>query len=179
MPKPSNDRSIAGRLARAPETTETIKKRNRLIGWREWLALPELGIDRIRAKVDTGARTSALHAVNISPFERDGKSWVSFVATPRSGGVQDRTQVQCEARAIGIRRVKNSSGSSEQRVVISTPIEIGGRRLNIEITLTNRSEMGHEMLLGRSGLRQGGFIVHPSKSDLQQWTAPADVRREK
>jgi len=138
-----------------------------MVGWREWLALPELGIDRIRAKVDTGARTSALHAVRVTPFERDGQAWVSFVARPHAGGSSDRTAVQCEARAVGIRRVKNSNGGVEQRYVIATPLEIGGRRMDIEITLTDRAEMGHEMLLGRSALRKGGFVVHPSKSHLQ------------
>lgn len=138
-----------------------------MVGWREWLALPELGIDRIRAKVDTGARTSALHADRVTPFERDGQPWVSFVARPRSGGSRDRTAVQCEARALGIRRVKNSNGGVEHRYVIVTPMEIGCRRMDIEITLTDRAEMGHEMLLGRSALRKGGFLVHPSKSHLQ------------
>lgn len=144
-----------------------------MVGWREWLALPELGIGRIRAKVDTGARTSALHAVKVRPLKRDGQLWVSFVARPRSGGSRDRTAVQCVARAVGVRRVKNSNGGVEQRYVIVTPLEIGNRRMDIEITLTDRAEMGHEMLLGRTALRKGGFVVHPSKSHLQGQRSPA------
>lgn len=158
-------RQKSGARLASRNAVETFIEGGRLVGWREWLALPELGIERIKAKVDTGARTSALHAVNVRPFDRNGEQWVSFVARP--GGPRDRNQVRCEARARGIRKVRNSGGDVEQRYVIVTPLEMGGRRLDVEITLTNRTEMGHEMLLGRSALQKGRFLVDPAKSFLQ------------
>ena len=138
-----------------------------LIGWREWLALPALGIDRIKAKVDSGARTSALHAVKVSPFQRNGQVWVSFIVAPHAGGARDRVRVQCKARVRDLRQVKSSNGTVEQRYVIATPVVIGRKTFEIEVTLTDRAEMGFEMLFGRTALRAGRFLVHPARSFLQ------------
>jgi hypothetical protein len=85
--------------------------------------------------------------------------------------------VQCEARVLGTRKVKNSGGGVERRYVIVTPLVIGDRRFDVQITLTNRAEMGHEMLLGRSALREGRFLVHPAKSHLQPHPASLVNRR--
>lgn len=147
------------------ETADLITKQA-LIGWREWLALPELKIERIRAKIDTGARTSALHATEIVTFTRDGERWVSFTVKPRAGGARDRAKVTCEARLLDRRKVKNSGGGAETRCVIATPVVIGRKRFEIEITLADRAEMGFEMLFGRTALRKGRFLVHPSRSFL-------------
>jgi len=153
--------------------------RGQMIGWREWVSLPELGIERIKAKVDTGARTSSLHAVDIRPFERDGVEWVSFVAKPHTGGAMDRLEVPCEASVIGFRPVRSSSGFAEHRYFVMTPMVIGNKRFDIEVTLTNRAEMGFEMLFGRSALRRGRFVVHPSHSYLQGQVSRPAQRFEK
>src|SRR5690606_40818568 len=109
------------------------------VGWREWAALPELDIPAIKVKVDTGARTSALHAFEVNTFERDGSEWVRFRLHP----LQDNTEHECvcECPVIDRRVVSDSGGHREERVVISTQIEFGGRRWPIEMTLTDRDSM--------------------------------------
>lgn len=136
-------------------------KQKCVIGWREWVALPGLGVAGIKAKVDTGARTSALHAYRITPFERDDESWVSFYLHP----VQHRRkpEVHCECVLHDLRSVRSSNGSLEPRYVISTMAVVSGVEREIEITLTNRDEMGFRMLLGREALR-GQFLVDPRRS---------------
>ncbi|MGF1475814.1 MAG: ATP-dependent zinc protease [Geminicoccaceae bacterium] len=138
-----------------------------LVGWREWLALPKLGVNRIKAKIDTGARTSALHATDIELFKEGELRLVRFTVEPHAGGARDRAKIHCQAPVKDERSVKSSNGVVERRVVIVTPVAVGARRLNIEITLTNRAEMGFEMLFGRTALRAGRFLVHPSRSFLQ------------
>lgn len=132
------------------------------VGWREWAALPELDIPAIKVKVDTGARTSALHAFEVKSFERDGSEWVRFRLHP----LQDNTEHECvcECPVIDRRVVSDSGGHREERVVISTQIEFGGRRWPIEMTLTDRDSMRFRMLLGRTAM--DGLVVDPSASFL-------------
>lgn len=131
------------------------------LGWREWAALPELGIEQIKVKVDTGARTSALHAFNVYPFHRDGEDWIRFDIHPVQR--DEATERSCTALARDYRWVTNSGGKREKRFVIETPIRMGDREWPIEITLTDRDQMGFRMLIGRSAI-SGKFVVDPASS---------------
>lgn len=132
-----------------------------VIGWREWVALPDLGVDAIKAKVDTGARTSSLHAFSLREFERDGRPWVRFFIHPE----QDRAEpsVAVELPLVERRTVRNSGGREELRAVVRTPVRLGDQTWPIEITLTRRDAMGFRMLLGRQAIR-GRFTVDPGAS---------------
>lgn len=134
-----------------------------VIGWREWVRLPKLGISFVKVKVDTGARTSALHAFDIEYFRKRGKEYVRFKVHPIQRS--RKTIVSCEAQVIEHRLVKSSSGHSSLRPVISTDAILGELSWKIELTLTNRDEMGFRMLLGRRALQEH-LLVHPSKSFL-------------
>lgn len=133
------------------------------VGWREWLALPELGISWLEAKVDTGAKTSALHAYTLKYFESDGLAYVAFDLHPNR---HDSGQsVSCQARVIDQRVVSDSGGHKEKRYVIRSPVQLAGRSWPIEITLTNRENMAYRMLLGREAMR-GRLIVDPQAAYL-------------
>lgn len=134
-----------------------------VVGWREWIALPELGVAAIKPKIDTGARSSSLHAFNIERFERDGQAWVRFDVHPFQRDIE--TTVRAEARVLDERHVRSSSGHATLRPVILTAVEIGGQRWSVELTLAARDEMGFRMLLGREAVR-GRFIVEPGRSYL-------------
>ena len=141
-----------------------MKRRSReklVIGWREWVELPDLGIEQIKAKVDTGARTSALHAYRVKRFERDGKGFVRFYVHPIQR--RKRPEVRCEAPLVDERIVISSNGKPEHRYVIETLVKMGGRAWPIEVTLTNRDEMSFRMLLGRQAIRRR-LVVDPGRS---------------
>jgi hypothetical protein len=127
------------------------------IGWREYARLPELGIGPLIAKIDTGARTAALHAVNVEVLPRDGRRFVQFDAVIDEDSQANR---RCLLPLHGIKRVKNSSGATEERCVVETEIEIGARRWPLLVTLTDRGDMGVPMLVGRSAIK-GRFMVDP------------------
>ena len=131
------------------------------LGWREYVQLPELGLRNIKAKVDTGARTSAMHAFEVRPFTEAGKRRVEFKLHPNQH--DNESVVVCVADVIDERKVRDSGGRSEQRFVIETPVRIGKHMWPIEMTLTSRDDMLFRMLLGRTALR-GRMVVDPSRS---------------
>lgn len=139
------------------------KKPLSLLGWREWISLPDLDVDKIHAKVDTGAHTSSLYATHIKVFERDGSEFAKFRVTYGKPG--QRKFSTTEAPLVGFRKVKSSSGETEERPVIKTSICIMNQCWKSEITLTSRQMMQYPMLLGRACLRKR-FVVDPSKSHL-------------
>lgn len=134
-----------------------------LIGWREYLILPELGITGVKAKIDTGARSSALHAFGMETFTVEGKEKIRFQVHPYQK--DEEYTVHAEAEILEHREVRNSGGQAEMRPVIETMIEVGGQRWPIELTLTNRDVMGFRMLLGRQAVRYR-FLVDAGNSFL-------------
>lgn len=135
-----------------------------MIGWREWVSLPQLGVDRVKAKIDTGARSSAIHAFDVELFERQGVAMVRFKVHP----VQRHWQPEISAEAVLLehRQVRSSVGHAQIRPVIETDVTINGLTWPIELTLTNRDVMGFRMLLGRQAIRHH-FLVDPGASYLQ------------
>jgi len=134
-----------------------------IIGWREWISFPDLEIRQVKAKIDTGARSSALHAVNIQRFRRRGREMVGFDVHPhqRDAG----TTVAVEAELVDERRVRSSTGHVELRPVVLIAVKIRGRQWVTEFTLTSRYEMGFRVLLGRRALG-GRFLVDTANSFL-------------
>ena len=133
------------------------------LGWREWVGLPDHGIDWLKAKVDTGARTSSLHAAGLHTFEVENREWVRFHVYPWQRSTADAVQV--EARVLDRRQVRSSSGTTERRPVVVLPVRIGSRTVDVEFTLTRRDQMGFRMLLGRQALRRR-FLVDTGRSFL-------------
>lgn len=134
-----------------------------VVGSEEWCALPELGIAMIKARVDSGAKTSSLHAFNIEVVEKGGGRFVEFEVHP----LQENREVVCRCRAplVDERRVRSSSGVAEKRYVISTTVKLGDATWNIELTLNNRTAMEYRMLLGRQALK-GRVLIDPGASCL-------------
>jgi hypothetical protein len=133
----------------------------RLLGWREWVSLPDLGVEWIKAKVDTGARSSSLHAVDIEEFDRDGERWVRFVVAPWQQS--DLDSVAASAPLHETREVRSSTGASQLRPVIRTIVRIDGADHAVDMTITDRADMGFRMLLGREAIRRR-FVVNPGRS---------------
>jgi ribosomal protein S6--L-glutamate ligase len=134
-----------------------------IVGSEEWCSFPELGIPTIKARVDSGAKTSALHAVNISPFQKEGENWVKFDINPIQNNT--KTVIHCQAPLVDKRIVKSSSGFREKRYVIKTELQVGESLWQIEVTLTNRDSMGFRMLLGREAM-SGRLLVDPEQKYL-------------
>ncbi len=134
-----------------------------VIGWREWIALPELGIGAIKAKIDTGAQSSALHAVNLRTFRRGGRRMIDFDVHPHQRDT--RKTVRAEAELVDERKVRSSNGLVELRPVVLIAVKLRGRRWVTEFTLTGRYEMGFRVLLGRRALA-GRFLVDTGRSFL-------------
>jgi hypothetical protein len=137
------------------------RPRPETLGWREWAALPDLGVDTIKVKLDTGARTSSLHAFGMERFSRGGTDMVRFEIHPHQRSARDAVLV--ERAVIDERWIRNSGGQRELRPVIETTVSIGGRTWPIELTLTRRDAMGFRMLLGRQALKRRA-LVDPGRS---------------
>jgi hypothetical protein len=132
-------------------------------GWREWVALPELGVPWIKAKLDTGARTSAVHAFDLEELERGGETWVRYSVHPWQRSDEDA--VVSESRVLDRREIRSSSGHVDERYVVGMAITLVGRTITAEMSLSSRDEMGFRMLVGREALQQG-FLVDSSHSYL-------------
>lgn len=133
-----------------------------VIGWHECISLPELGLKNFAVKVDTGAKTTALHADNIEPFEKDGAKWVRFT----SPDVTERAPKTCEFPILDKREITNTSGLPETRIVIRTSMRLAGRKWKIDISLTDRGSMRFPLILGRRALKGRRIVVHPGRSYL-------------
>ena len=142
-----------------------MTEQQRLLGWREWVQLPDLGLPVMKAKVDTGARTSCLHAFALEIFNRDDVEWVRFSVHPIQANIDE--VVECEAPIADRRPVRDSGGHTEERIVIKTRISIGNWNDEIEMTLTSRDDMRFRILLGRTTIVAGNFIINPALSYVQ------------
>ena len=142
----------------------------RTVGWREWVSLPGIGVPWIKVKVDTGARSSSLHAFEIEDLPGDR---VRFRVQPWQDSDRDAVTAECDVH--DRRVVRSSSGHTEERIVVLLDLVLGGRPVRAETTLTNRDQMGFRMLVGREALRQG-FLVDPARSFLGG-RAPREIRR--
>lgn len=132
-----------------------------VVGWREWLQLPALGVPWIKAKVDTGAKTSSLHAFDLQLLDRDGAQRVRFDIHPWQATALDSVTVELPVH--DVRLVRSSSGHAEQRYVVLLPLVLAGREVSAEVTLSDRDDMGFRMLIGREALVQG-YVVDPARS---------------
>ena len=133
------------------------------VGWRETVSLPELGLGRFKAKLDTGALTTALHASAIRRIERDGRQWVEFI--PDHDGIE--AAAPCLLPVLHRRDITNTSGVPESRFIVATALRIGDRTARVEVSLTDRSDMTYPLIIGRSAMRLLRLTVDPSRSWLQ------------
>lgn len=132
-------------------------------GWREWVSLPDANVPWIKAKLDTGARSSSLHAFDIEDFERGGEPWVRFSVHPWQRSAEESHL--CELPVHDRRHVRSSSGHSQERYVVLMEVSLLDRSVTAEMTLSRRDEMGFRLLIGREALRHG-FLVDPGRSYL-------------
>lgn len=144
------------------------KQTRKTIGWREWVSLPDLGVKELKAKVDTGADNSSLHAFDLERFEEQGRPMVRFDLHPHQR--KKKPSVSCVAEVVGERMVKNPGGRSERRPVIRTRLVVAGEEFEALVNLTTRDEMTFRMLLGRRTVRRH-FVVDPGRSYL--WERPS------
>jgi hypothetical protein len=141
-----------------------------VIGLREWVALPDLGVGGLRAKIDTGASTSTLHATEFEVFERDGANWLRFTA--HSGSRSNLREQRCEAPLVTRKTVKSSNGHSQTRYVIRTQLTLGERTWTVDFSLTCRKSMQYRLLIGAKALIDGHLLVNPALSYLQPKPTP-------
>jgi len=154
---------MKSRSPKVPRKLEALIAGPPTIGWREWVSLPDLDVPNIKAKVDTGARTSTLHAYDLRLVKRHGRTLARFVIHPLQ---RDLSQtIEAEAEVVEMRAVRDSGGTQTLRPVIQTKLELFGRLVDIELTLAARDQMGFRMLLGREALR-GRFLVDAGRSFL-------------
>ena len=157
--------SFSSQPKKRSQTSNELK----IIGWRERVALPELKVEQVKAKIDTGARSSALHAFEIEEFKLNHKSMIRFQIHPRQR--DNKYTVRAEAELLEYRKVTSSVGHSQMRPTILTTVQLGQQQWQIELTLTNRDVMGFRMLLGRQAMRDR-FLINPGKSFLQSSKHP-------
>lgn len=153
-----------------------------IVGWREWASLPDLGVDQIKVKIDTGAATSALHAEDIRITRKGKKKFVSFTIYPTQKSKEP--QIRCKTELVEKREVRSSSGHSSHRPVIKTNLFLGNMFWPIEVTLVNRDVMGFRMLLGRSALRRrllvdsGRSFVHAKPNKRKKKATKKKVKKK-
>lgn len=132
-----------------------------VVGWREWVSLPQAGVDWVKAKIDTGARSSSIHAFDVETHLSDGQEWVRFCIHPWQRSEEDRAELSLPV--LDRREVRSSNGQVEQRYAVAMDVTLAGRTLTTMMTLSNRDEMGFRMLIGREALERG-FLVDSAMS---------------
>ncbi len=132
-----------------------------VVGWREWVSLPQQGVDWVKAKIDTGARSSSIHAFDLETFHREGREWVRFRVQPWQKSDDDLTEMTLPV--LDRREVRSSNGQTEMRYAVAMDVTLAGRTITTVMTLSNRDEMGFRMLIGREALERG-FLVDSSLS---------------
>ena len=158
----------APKIARVPRETQKLH-----LGWREWVAIPELGVSAVKAKVDTGARSSSLHAEDVLFFEEEGKTYVQFVlgGGKRRGKLHRAGETICRALLVDLRWITSSNGIRQRRPVIRVAVHLHEQSWPVDLTLSSRGSMGFPMLLGREAVR-GRFVVDPARSYLSKEHLP-------
>lgn len=144
------------------------------MGWREIVGLPDFNIANLRAKIDTGARTSAIHAENQERFERGGEKWVRFCFPSSNPAVDDLL----EARVIDEREIKNTGGVPELRLIIRTTLLLGRHRWHIDVSLADRKKMEFDLILGRTAIRRHKILIDPGRSFLAGPPVPTAKRKD-
>ncbi|GAA1912605.1 ATP-dependent zinc protease family protein [Nocardioides hwasunensis] len=139
----------------APDGPPTV------VGWREWVALPQADVAWVKAKIDTGARSSSIHAFDLEVFDRDGHDWVRFSIHPWQKSDDDH--VELSLPVLDVREVRSSNGQVEKRYAVALDVTLAGRTVTTVMTLSNRDEMGFRMLIGREALERG-YLVDSSRS---------------
>jgi hypothetical protein len=132
-----------------------------VVGWREWVALPQAGVDWVKAKIDTGARSSSIHAFDLEAYDVDGQEWVRFSIHPWQRSDEDVAELSLPV--LDRRDVRSSNGQTEQRYAVALDVTLAGRTITTVMTLSNRDEMGFRMLIGREALERG-FLVDSARS---------------
>lgn len=155
------------------KTRPRLVNTGKTVGWREIVGLPDFDINQLRAKIDSGARTSALHAENQEMFDQDGRKWVRF-----SFPSTDKSQYQIfEAPIVDERRIKNSGGVPEKRIIIRTTLLIGTHRTHIDVSLADRKNMEFDLILGRTALRPLRLLINPGRSFLMGDPIPRSPKK--